>query len=57
MNWVREMLVYHRERVWIENSLAVTTVGDRVGAGQVQKQVMEGNDPHRGHRQVYEGDR
>jgi hypothetical protein len=31
-------------------------VGDRVGAGQVQKQVVEGNDPHRGHGLVYEGE-
>jgi hypothetical protein len=31
-------------------------VGDRVGAGQVQKQGVEGNDPHRGHRLVYEGE-
>jgi hypothetical protein len=51
------MLVYHRERVWLENSLAIREVGDRVGAGQVQKQVVEGNDPHGGNGRVREGDR
>jgi hypothetical protein len=39
------MLVYHRERVWLENSLAIREVGDKVGAGQVQKQVVQVNDP------------
>jgi hypothetical protein len=26
MNWVREMLMYHRERVWLENRLAIRKV-------------------------------
>jgi hypothetical protein len=56
MNWVREMLVYHRERVWLEISLAISELGDRVGTGQVQKQVLGGNDPHRGHELVCEGE-
>jgi hypothetical protein len=29
-------------------------VGDRVGASQVQEQVVEANDPHRGHGLVCE---
>jgi hypothetical protein len=48
--------VYHRERVWLENSLAIRKEGDRVGVGQVQKQVVEGNDPYGGHGLVYEGE-
>jgi hypothetical protein len=31
-------------------------VGDREGTGEVQKKVVEGNDPHRGHGLVYEGE-
>ena len=31
--------------------------GDRAGQVRVQKQAVEGNDPHRGHRRVCEGDR
>jgi hypothetical protein len=50
------MLVYHRGRVWLENSLPFGVVGARVGAGQVQKQVVEGNDPHRGHGRVCDGE-
>jgi hypothetical protein len=50
------MLGYHREGVWLENRLAIREVGDRVGTGQVQKQVVEGNNPHRGHGLVYEGE-
>jgi hypothetical protein len=50
------MLGYHRERVWLENSLAIREVGYRVGAGQVQKQDVEGNNPHRGHGLVCEGE-
>jgi hypothetical protein len=42
------MLVYHRGRVWLEKSLAIREVGDRVGTGQVQK--------HRGHGLVCEGE-
>jgi hypothetical protein len=44
------------EGIWLENSLAIRREGDRVGAGQVQKHVVEGNDPHRGHGLVYEGE-
>jgi hypothetical protein len=51
------MLVYHRERVWLENSLAIRMVVERVGAGQVQKQAVEGNDPHGDNGRVCEGDR
>jgi hypothetical protein len=35
------------EGIWLENSLAIREVGDRVGVSQVQKQVVEGNDPQR----------
>jgi hypothetical protein len=45
------MSVYHREMVWLENSLAMRKVG------QVQKQVVEGHDPHVGNGLVCEGDR
>jgi hypothetical protein len=44
------------EGVWPENSLAIREVGDRVGVGQVQTQVVDDNDPHRGHGLVYEGE-
>jgi hypothetical protein len=42
------------EGVWFENSLDIREVGDRVVAGQVQKQVVEGNAQHSGNGLVYE---
>jgi len=34
---------------WLEVAWAIRRVGDRVGVSQSKKQVLEGNDPHRGH--------
>jgi hypothetical protein len=35
------------EGIWLKNSPAITEVGDRVRAVQVQEKVVEGNDTHR----------
>jgi hypothetical protein len=56
MNLVEKCWCITGEGVWLENSLAIRELSDRVGAGQVQKQVVEGKDPHRGHGLVYEGE-
>jgi hypothetical protein len=38
-------------------ALANRREGDREGRVRVQKQVVEGNDPHGGHGRLCEGDR
>jgi hypothetical protein len=50
------MLRYlYGENVWLENGLSQRKEGDRVGVGPGTEQVVEGNDPHGGHRQVIGG--
>ena len=57
MNWVCECWSIIRERVWLENSLSHKEGGWQGRGGvRVQKQAVEGNDPHGGHGQVCEGE-
>ena len=53
MTGVENVGVFIREKVWLKNSLNQSEGG--WGWVRVEKQAMEGNDPHGGHGYMCEG--